>query len=99
MLVTRTAPAFTTARTVVTLGALLALATSCKKPEAPSCVPEDEAAFKVRVLVQPTDLINPDETGRPLATLLRLYQLSSDDAVPLLDFRETWQKGKEVFGD
>ncbi len=75
--------------------------TGCKKKgnEAPSCTPEDHSKFKVRVVVQPTARINPDESGAPLPTVLRLYQLSSDEAVPMLDFRETWQKGKEVFGD
>lgn len=102
MLFRRLAPHRVLAATVnVGLVAALGLgAPGCKKKsEAPSCVPEEHAKFKVRVVVQPTAALNPDETGAPLPTVLRLYQLSSDEAVPMLDFRETWQKGKEVFGD
>lgn len=73
--------------------------TGCKKKDdGPTCVPE-EKTWKVRAVVQPTSKVNPDEAGEPLPTVVRFYQLSSDEAVPMLDFRETWEKGKDVFGD
>ncbi len=72
---------------------------SCKKnDEGPSCVPE-EKKWKVRVLVQPADSINPDDQGESLATVVRFYQLSGDVALSTLDFRDAWQKGKEAFGE
>src|SRR5688572_2473395 len=70
-----------------------------KKDEGPACNPEEKSKFKVRVLVQPQPNINPDENGDALPTVMRFYQLDSDDAIPTLDFADTWQKGKEVFGD
>jgi len=69
-----------------------------KKDEGPSCVPE-EKKWKVRVLVQPAESINPDEQGESLATVIRIYQLSGDVALSTLDFRDAWQKGKDAFGD
>ncbi|MBP6730231.1 MAG: type VI secretion system lipoprotein TssJ, partial [Microthrixaceae bacterium] len=97
---TRTAPLLRCASTLA-LGLALALSISAckKKNEGPTCKPEDHAKFKVRVLVQPTNDINPDESGAPLPTLMRIYQLTSDEKVPLLDYREVWDKGKDVFGD
>lgn len=84
----------------IATGVLSTTAVACKKKDdTPSCNPEDHPAKKVRLVIQPTAAINPDESGAPLPTVLRFYQLNSDESVPLLDFRETWQKGKEVFGD
>ncbi|MBC8068203.1 MAG: type VI secretion system lipoprotein TssJ [Deltaproteobacteria bacterium] len=70
-----------------------------KKDDGPSCNPEDKAKFKVNVLVQPQLNINPDENGEALPTVMRFYQLDSDESLATLDFADTWQKGKEVFGD
>jgi type VI secretion system protein VasD len=76
-----------------------ALGACKKKDEGPTCDPEAKNKYKVRVLVQPQANINPDENGEALPTVMRFYQLNSDEAIPTLDFADTWQKGKEVFGD
>jgi type VI secretion system VasD/TssJ family lipoprotein len=89
----RVAPAFA----LLFLG-LAPIAGCKKKDDGPTCVPE-EKKYKVRAVVQPTAKVNPDEAGEALPTVVRFYQLSSDEAVPMLDFRETWEKGKDVFGD
>jgi type VI secretion system VasD/TssJ family lipoprotein len=71
----------------------------CKNgKDTPTCTPEDKK-WKVRVLVQPAEIINPDDKGDSLATVLRFYQLSGDVALSTLDFRDAWQKGKEAFGE
>ncbi len=85
---------------VLFLAALGSGSVGCKKKdEGPTCDPEAKNKFKVRVLVQPHTDINPDENGEALPTVMRFYQLNSDEAIPTLDFADTWQKGKEVFGD
>jgi type VI secretion system VasD/TssJ family lipoprotein len=91
--------AFTIAIVLAFFVSLAAGVHGCKKKdEGPSCVPE-EKKWKVRVLVQPAESINPDEQGDSLATVIRIYQLSGDVALSTLDFRDAWQKGKDAFGD
>jgi len=93
------AAALASAVALLFLGAVpLLVLPGCRKDDGPSCVPE-EKKYKVRAVVQPTAKMNPDEAGEALPTVVRFYQLSSDEAVPMLDFRETWEKGKDVFGD
>ncbi|MEM6292930.1 MAG: type VI secretion system lipoprotein TssJ [Myxococcota bacterium] len=86
-------------------GLSLALAlglTGCKnkKNAGPSCTPDDEAFESVRVIIQPDEMLNPNDEGEPLSVQLHVYQLSGDESVDIIDFETVWEKGGEVaFGD
>jgi type VI secretion system protein VasD len=61
----------------------------------PSCpVPEQG-----RIEFVGTDRLNPDDTGRPLPTIVRLYQLSSLGDVEQASFEAMWRAPTEVLGD
>jgi type VI secretion system protein VasD len=84
------------------LAALLSLAsaTACKKDTGPSCVPEQNDFSKIRVLIQPTEQLNPDEEGTPLSVVFRVYQLKGDTSLDLVDFATVWQEGGQAaFGE
>ncbi len=88
--------------TAAVLTTVFASATSCskKKNEAPSCTPDDEVFESIRVIVQPDELLNPNEEGEPLSVQLHVYQLKGDESIDLIDFETVWEKGGEVaFGD
>ena len=48
------------------------------------------------VSVQATDRLNPDESGRPLPTLVRVLQLKSDARLAEADFSGVFQHADEV---
>jgi type VI secretion system protein VasD len=74
-------------------------APSCKKKDGPTCNPDDKT-FVVRVLIQPTDQLNPDDEDNPLPTVVRVYQLSGDTSLQMIDFKQVWEEGGKVaFGD
>ncbi|MEX1369301.1 MAG: type VI secretion system lipoprotein TssJ [Nannocystaceae bacterium] len=85
--------------TLLALGSILALA-ACKKKDEDTCKPEDNGFAKVRVVVQPADMINVDSDGNARATSLRIYQIKGGRSLDVpLDFRQVWQDAADAFGD
>lgn len=83
----------------VGLGSAVAV-TSCKKDQTETCNPQERGFSKVRVVVQPTDQLNPDDEGAALSVVFRVYQLSGDTSLTSVDFETVWQKGGEAaFGN
>lgn len=78
------------------LAAASLAATSCKKKGPPPCNPDDEAFEKIRVLIQPAEGLNLDEEGNPLSVQFRVYQLSGDETIEMIDFEQVWQEGGEA---
>lgn len=81
--------------------AALSLSTGCKKKnKGPSCKPDDHAMESIRVVVQPDEMLNPNDEGEPLSVQLHVYQLRGDESVEVIDFETVWEEGGEVaFGD
>src|SRR5947208_377418 len=75
----------------------LALASGCAHDPAaaPPCV--DPEAFKV--VVQAGGRINPDDKGRALATVVRVYQLRRANKLGDATMDDITERGKEVLGD
>lgn len=61
----------------------------------PSCTPQENANLRIEA----TDRMNPDESGRPLPTVVRIYQLGSIGQAETATFEELWQNDAEILGD
>lgn len=81
--------------------AALAVPTGCKKKnKGPSCKPDEHPMEAIRVVIQPDEMLNPNDEGEPLSVQLHVYQLSGDESVEVIDFETVWEEGGEVaFGD
>jgi len=86
---------------IVTAAAASMSTAGCKKKnKGPTCKPDEEVFESIRVLVQPDEMLNPDDEGEPLSVQLHVYQLSGDESVEIIDFETVWEEGGEVaFGD
>ena len=85
----------------LTAAVALTTAAGCKKKnKGPTCNPDDEAFETIRVVIQPDEMLNPDDEGEPLSVQLHVYQLKGDESVEIIDFDTVWEEGGEVaFGD
>lgn len=61
----------------------------------PSCDAQENANLRIRA----TDRMNPDEDGRPLPTVVRIYQLGNIGQAETATFEELWQNDEETLGD
>ncbi len=94
-------PSATWRRGAIALAAVVSLGSckGCPPPNEKVCNPDEENFKAINVLVQPTDNLNPDEDGNPLSVQLRVYQLSGEESLELIDFETVWHKGgQEAFG-
>jgi predicted component of type VI protein secretion system len=60
---------------VATVAGTLAIGGGCKDGP-PPCNPDEENFDVIKVLVQPSDTLNPDDDGTPLSVQLLIYQLA-----------------------
>ena len=61
----------------------------------PNCNAQENANLRVEA----TDRMNPDEDGRPLPTLVRVYQLGSIGTMETASFDDIHQNDEEILGD
>jgi type VI secretion system protein VasD len=50
----------------------------------------------VRVMLLPTNRLNPDESGAPLSVIVRVYQLKNRDRFERADFRALWKNDEKT---
>lgn len=73
----------------------LATAACGGKAPPPSCdLPEQTG-----IILDGSDRLNPDETGRSLPTIVRVYQLKEVSKLEMASFEEVWRNGEETLGD
>jgi len=61
----------------------------------PDCDAQENASLRVMA----TERMNPDEEGRPLPTLVRVYQLASISVMETADFDDIHTNDEETLGD
>ena len=61
----------------------------------PSCDAQENANLRIIA----TDRMNPDEDGRPLPTIVRVYQLGNIGPAETATFQELWENDEELLGD
>ncbi|MFK7986013.1 MAG: type VI secretion system lipoprotein TssJ [Sandaracinaceae bacterium] len=61
----------------------------------PSCDAQENAQLRITA----TDRMNPDEDGRPLPTIVRIYQLANISTMETATFDEIWRNDEETLGD
>lgn len=67
----------------------------CGGTQAPACeIPEQG-----NLLIYATDRVNPDEDGKALPTIVRIYQLKNLGKMEVASFRDIWQKAEDTLGD
>ena len=67
----------------------------CGGTQAPACeIPEQG-----NLLIYATDRVNPDEDGKALPTIVRIYQLKNLGKIEVASFRDIWQKAEDTLGD
>lgn len=71
------------------------LAAACGNNARPSCNAQENAQLRVEA----TDRMNPDDDGRPLPTVVRVYQLGTIGAMETATFDEVHTNGEELLGD
>lgn len=74
---------------------LTLLSTACGAQARPSCDAQENAQLRVEA----TDRMNPDEEGRPLPTLVRVYQLASISTMETASFEDIHENDEEILGD
>lgn len=67
---------------------VLPLCAACKKEE--SCNP-GQVQWGVQLLIDATNMINPDTNGEALPTVVRLYQVRGEIVLDNLDFSTVWE--------
>lgn len=82
-------------RTIISLLVFAALASACANTARPSCDPQENANLRIEA----TDRLNPDEEGRPLPTIVRIYQLANIGTMETATFEEIWQNDEETLGE
>lgn len=81
-------------RPLLALSAITILC-ACGGSQRPSCDAQEDAQMTVTA----SDRMNPDEDGRPLPTLVRVYQLASLSVMETASFEEIHTNDEEVLGD
>ena len=67
----------------------------CGASQAPACeIPEQG-----NLLIEATDRLNPDNEGRSLPTIIRVYQLTGLGSLELASFEDIWQSDEDTLGD
>lgn len=61
----------------------------------PSCDAQENANLRIEA----TDRANPDEDGRPLPTIIRIYQLGNIGTMETASFEDIWQHDEDTLGD
>lgn len=84
-----------TLRTSIALIALGALAACGGNNARPSCDAQENAQLRITA----TDRMNPDEDGRPLPTIVRIYQLATLGTMERATFDEIWTADEDTLGD
>lgn len=68
---------------------------ACVTIPPPSCKVPDKATIEL----ESSDRLNPDERGRPLPTIVRLYQLTDLGKLQGVAFDEIWERDQETLGN
>jgi len=80
---------------VLLLAGWLVLAAACGSPQRPPCdLPEQGD-----LLIYATDRLNPDESGRSLPTIVRIYQLTDVSNLQFASFEQVWRDPEGILGD
>lgn len=74
---------------------LMLLSSACGPQARPSCDAQENAQLRV----ESTDRMNPDEDGRPLPTLVRVYQLASIGTMETASFEDIHANDEDTLGD
>ena len=61
----------------------------------PACDAQENANLRLEA----TDRMNPDEDGRPLPTIVRIYQLANIGQAETATFEEMWRSDEDTLGD
>lgn len=77
------------------LASLVLVAACGGAPPRPSCAVPEQG----RINFISTDRMNPDESGRPLPTVVRLYQLSSLGNLEQASFEQIWRSPSDTLAD
>lgn len=80
--------------TIVGALVLASITTGCASVR-PSCKIPDG----VQLELESSDRLNPDERGRSLPTVLRVYQLKDLDRLEQASFDDIWTRAKETLGE
>lgn len=67
-------------------------------PGPPPCERVEAPKWPIRVFVQPSSEMNPDEQGKPLDTRVRIIQLAGTSSITGLQLREFWNEPEKVLG-
>ncbi|MGE0787603.1 MAG: type VI secretion system lipoprotein TssJ [Sandaracinaceae bacterium] len=86
----------TASKTVLlALSGVLILAACGGSRSRPSCDAQENA----QLTIEATDRMNPDEDGRPLPTIVRVYQLANINVMETASFDEIWRTDEDTLGD
>ena len=73
----------------------LSVVLGCSSAKPPTCnLPQQTG-----LVIDGSDRLNPDESGRSLPTIIRIYQLKEISKLEMATFEEIWQKADETLGD
>jgi type VI secretion system protein VasD len=75
------------ALSVALVGGCATVRPTCKVPD------------NVQLELESSDRLNPDERGRSLPTIVRIYQLTDIGNMEQSAFDDIWERGKETLGD
>lgn len=74
---------------------VLALLVGCSGTQRPPCnIPEEG-----NLIVEATERLNPDEKGRSLPTIIRIYQLKNLGDIELASFQKMWREAEDTLGE
>ena len=61
--------------------------------------PNCDASEQANLTIRATDRANPDEDGRPLPTVIRVYQLANIGTMETATFEEIWESDEDTLGE
>jgi type VI secretion system protein VasD len=80
---------------LVLLAVLAVSVMGCGGTQSPACqIPEEG-----NLMIEATDRLNPDDAGRALPTIVRLYQLTNLGNLELASFEQIWRQPEDTLGD
>src|SRR6188768_3528630 len=81
------------------LATTLVLAVGCATARPPKAIPSCKVPEEAQLEIESSDRVNPDESGRSLPTVLRVYQLSELGKIQQATFEDVWRDPKSALGE
>jgi len=80
---------------IVFLALMSVAVAGCGGTQSPACeIPEQG-----NLSIEATERLNPDDAGRPLPTIIRIYQLDGLGSLELASFEQIWQEAEDTLGE